>query len=239
MGWVLCCLVLSSGPAGGGAAGGAVWCRRLGLAFVDVIVQPLVHLPSTQQAVAHRRGSGCSIIVVHCCQVALALCWCWCWCRHCWFLLVQWPWCSPLLSWHCGCVLLSPISLLSPVLFHLSSTPRAVAHGAGGGWCVICQRTLSLPLLTVAAAACCRCRSTRNPPHEQSLVGVGQVLLQCLSLLLCPGEDGGGCVVSMSWQASRDRVLCWYPTSQASLHSPASPLCGVLFRLIPHHLRCE
>jgi hypothetical protein len=137
---VLWCSVSSSGPAGGGgAAGGAIqhFCPHR---------TALEHPRSTQRALAHRHGCGCS--VVPCSFVAR-----WCsprWCSH-----VRWPWRSPLLSRHCGCASsLSPILQSSPASFLLSSTPRAVAHGAGCRWCQ--ALLLGGPLWSPRAVPHCR-----------------------------------------------------------------------------------
>jgi hypothetical protein len=50
-----------------------------------------------------------------------------------------------------------------------SSTPRAVAHEAGGGWCVIC-RHCCWDWHPPSCSQPWRSRPTRHPPHEQLLV---------------------------------------------------------------------
>jgi hypothetical protein len=54
-----------------------------------------------------------------------------------------------------------PPCLLS---FHQPTTPRAVAHGAGGGWCC--------GWWPLSPCSCCRCHSTNHPPPEQLLMGL-------------------------------------------------------------------
>jgi hypothetical protein len=63
-------------------------------------------------------------------------------------------------------------------LFHLRSTPQALAHKAGGRWCIGSGWhpvvPLSLCRIPPAPLPCCalHCCSTHNPPHEQLLVGL-------------------------------------------------------------------
>jgi hypothetical protein len=54
-----------------------------------------------------------------------------------------------------------------PSSFRPQSTPRAVAHEAGGGWRVV-HRHGGLPHLR---AYSCRLENTRNLPYKQRLVG--------------------------------------------------------------------
>jgi len=77
----------------------------------------------------------------------------------------------------------SPLHIVS-YPFHPQSTPRAVAHEAGGGWCVICCHRRHLPLsitvplrivlcwyhLPSASSPTHSTHSTHDPPHEQLLV---------------------------------------------------------------------
>jgi hypothetical protein len=107
----------------------------------------LVHLQSTRRAVAHQHGGGCSVVHRHCphrhrCHPChrhsslfvgvIPVCR-----RHSLssFVVVVCPSIHP-------CHSLSTVVLrrLSSIpLFHPQSTPRAVAHEAGGGWRCHCQ----------------------------------------------------------------------------------------------------
>ena len=95
-------------------------------------------------------------------------------------------------SWGWGWVVLWLVVVVPPqslsLPFHQPSTPRAVARGAGGGWCVVVVSPL------VGMPGCCPSfpiyplssspfhiplvypplhRSTHQPPHEQLLVRLG------------------------------------------------------------------
>jgi hypothetical protein len=105
--------------------------HRLSLSF---------HPSSTPWAVACGAGGGwCVVRRFGWCWAGfcrLVWCWCWPWCFHRHrgvlgpFLVVVGPWCS-FSSSSVGGPLVCPLSSLS--LLHPVFTPRAVAHGSGGG----------------------------------------------------------------------------------------------------------
>jgi hypothetical protein len=80
--------------------------------------------------------------------------------------------CFPVLSHH----FCHPVLSLS---FHPPSTPRAVAHEAGGRWCGCgCSPAVCYSPLYIC---------TRNPPCEQWIAGEGQVLVVLVLLACCCG----------------------------------------------------
>jgi hypothetical protein len=115
--------------------------------------------------------------------------------------------------------------LLASLSFHPRPTPRAVAREAGGGWCgVVRRRPPSLP-----AARRRHGHSTRDPPHEQLLVGLGaggvSPIVWCWSLVVVPVVPigGGGVTQAVAPEPPREQVLaavgggCWCSPSLVSL----------------------
>jgi hypothetical protein len=112
-----------------------------------------------------------------------------------------------------GAGLSSPSHLLAPISsFHPQPTLQALAHKAGGRWCIstgwhpvvplLLHHIPPAPLPHCAPYHCYHC-STHNPPHGQWLMGLGQVvwcplfLSTLLSLIdtLVSCLDGEGVVV--------------------------------------------
>jgi hypothetical protein len=106
------------------------------------------------------------------------------------FVVARWSWRCLLLSWRCGCALSSPAS------FHPSSTPRAVARGAGGGRCVVVLGPAgSFPVVWV-----CWCRRRRW--HRSWIVVVGSFLIIVGAHhhpLALPNLQAGACSGGNGW----------------------------------------
>jgi hypothetical protein len=135
------------------------------------------HPSSTLRAVARRRGGGCrgarcrrlALLVVLVVPFGVVV-------------VILWLWSTrepPDEQWLVG---------VATSIFHPSSTPRAVAHGAGGGW--FWGRSLALLVPAVIHSP--------YPPCKQTLAAVGMGGGSALSW--DPVSAGFGCV-SVTWRA--------------------------------------